>query len=42
MKRMAAVCLFLMLCLYAAGALAQRGFAEVAKDSVNLRKSPGG
>lgn len=42
MKRMAAACLFLMLCLYAAGALAQRGFAEVAKDSVNLRKSPGG
>ena len=42
MKRMAAVCLFLMLCLCAAGAMAQRGFAEVAKDSVNLRKSSGG
>ena len=42
MKRMAAFCLFLALCLTAAGALAQLGFAEVAKDSVNLRKSPGG
>ena len=42
MKRIAAVCLFLALCLCAAGALAQTGFAEVAKDSVNLRKSPGG
>ena len=42
MKRMAAFCLFLALCLCASGALAQLGFAEVAKDSVNLRKSPGG
>ena len=38
MKRMAAFCLFLALCLCASGALAQLGFAEVAKDSVNLRK----
>ena len=42
MKRLAAVCLFLMLCLAAAGAAAQRGFAEVAKDNVNLREAPGG
>ena len=42
MKRMAAFCLFLALCLCASGALAQLGFAEVAKDSVNLRKNPGG
>lgn len=42
MKRMAAFCLMMALCLVAAGALAQQGFAEVALDSVNLREAPGG
>ena len=42
MKRLFAAELLLCLCLYAAGAFAEIGFAEVRMDNVNVRKSPGG